>query len=975
MTVTDVLGRDPSAPFDDRWGSGAPEGPPDGPGDTAWARRFAWLGQPSPQQVVTLLVVLAACAFTFKELQPSKLFSTSTPAGGDMGAHVWQPAYLRHHLLTHLRLTGWAPSWYAGFPALVFYFPLPMLAIVVLSLILPFTVAFKLVSVSGLLLLPVAAWAFGRLSRMPFPGPACLAAATLPFLFSREFTIYGGNIASTLAGEFSFTISLCAALVFLGLVARGLDTGKYRAWAAIVLAVAAMCHVLPTFFAIVGAIVLTLMRRGWERWRWTAPALVVSGLVVAFWALPFVIRLPYATDMGYEKITQYAANLFPSHLIWLPCLAGFGAFLSFVRRNRVGVFLTIMAALSALIFRFAPQARLWNARVLPFWFLCLYLLAGVFLAEGGRLVAEAFHLDDPSKVEAWMLLPIPLVAVLAALVWVAVPLRNLPLGHVDARTGQYHWLGITSSDKSFIPDWVKWNYSGYEGSDKARKSEYFALVTTMANLGRTNGCGRAMWEYEPELNQMGTPDALMLLPYWTHECIGSMEGLYYESSATTPYHFINAAELSLHPSDPVRGLSYPSTPDVATGIAHLRLLGVKYYMALTPETQAQADADSELRLVATSGPWPVTYTSGSSSNVVQRTWKIYQVAGSDIVSPLVNRPVVMKGVQKGGKPWLRAAMSWYLDPSRRDVLYAASGPSSWTRVAPTEPDPPRTALAPVQVSDIKSGDDFVDFDVDTVGVPVLVKVSYFPNWQASGAQGPWRVAPDLMVVIPTSHHVRLHYGYTPVDYLGFLFTLLGVAGVVWLFLAKPVALRAGAAAPPGAAGTGEPPTPWGGAPSWSLPPVAGPGGGSAWADDVIRPPDDGAPADDPYGRLEAELSGAYRRAGPDPARWEGEDIDTWLGFPAGLDLAHYRVTSYVPRARGDGAGGDTDPTPVAGTPNGRAAAGGGGAPEDRGPPGGTAGAAEVPGGGAPAERPEPRPAPGPGAAPGPGHAGETASAG
>ena len=120
-----------------------------------------------------------------------------------------------------------------------------------------------------------------------------------------------------------------------------------------------------------------------------------------------------------------------------------------------------------------------------------------------------------------------------------------------------------------------------------------------------------MWEYEPGLDQMGTPDALMLLPYWTHSCIGSMEGLYYESSATTPYHFINAAELSLQPSDPVRGLNYPATPNVADGVRHLQLLGVKYYMALTPETQTQADADPDLTLVATSGPWPENYSGGT----------------------------------------------------------------------------------------------------------------------------------------------------------------------------------------------------------------------------------------------------------------------------------------------------------------------------------------------------------------------------
>src|SRR2546421_85839 len=78
-------------------------------------------------------------------------------------------------------------------------------------------VAFKVVTILGLLSLPVCAWAFGRLSGMRFPGPAVLAIATVPFLFDRGFTIYGGNIASTLAGEFSFSISPSLAFLFLGL--------------------------------------------------------------------------------------------------------------------------------------------------------------------------------------------------------------------------------------------------------------------------------------------------------------------------------------------------------------------------------------------------------------------------------------------------------------------------------------------------------------------------------------------------------------------------------------------------------------------------------------------------------------------------------------------------------------------------------------------------------------------------------------
>src|SRR5262249_46844262 len=163
------------------------------------------------------------------------------------------------------------------------------------------------------------------------------------------------------------------------------------------------------------------------------------------------------------------------------------------------------------------------------------------------------------------------------------------------------------------------------------------------------GCGRAMWEYEPELDQMGTPDALMLLPYWTNGCIGSQEGLYYESSATTPYHFLNAAELSDHPSNPVRGLNYPSAPDVTEGVQHLQMLGVKYFLAVTPDVEAQANANSNLQLVATVGPFSVSYTTGSNTTVQKRTWNIYQVANSDQVTPLRYQPVVMKGVSQSGK--------------------------------------------------------------------------------------------------------------------------------------------------------------------------------------------------------------------------------------------------------------------------------------------------------------------------------------
>ncbi|MBO0692834.1 MAG: hypothetical protein J2P58_08060 [Acidimicrobiaceae bacterium] len=747
-----------------------------------------WSRLRKPESIVTLAVLATCTIFTFVQLQPSQLFKNTTPAGGDMGAHVWLPAFVKAHLIPNLRLTGWAPDWYEGFPALTYYFPLPMYAIAFASYVIPYNVAFKLVSVAGLVALPVCAWAFGRLARLPFPGPPCLAVGALAYLFGREFTIYGGNIASTMAGEFSFSISLSFALLFLGVVARGMSNGRLRAIAAVLLACTALSHILPTFFAVGGALVLFALRWDRRRWRWLVPVLVAGGFLAAVWALPFEYRLSFATNMGYQKITTYLSSLFLPKELWLYLLAGVGFALSLARRRQVGIALGILSILCIIVFRYAPQARLWNARVLPFWFLCLYLLAALALSELGSLAVEAFK-----KWPDYKYLGVPVVALLLGLIWVGYPLWNLPFGHTITQTqtvkGQatsvekYDWLGITSTDHSFVSGWVTWNYSGYQAPTKARGPEYFALINAMKGIGldKSLGCGTALWQYEPELNDMGTPDALMLLPYWTNGCIGSEEGLYYESSASTPYHFLNAAEVSEQPSNPMVGLDYPSGPNVAEGVQHMQILGVKYFMAETPKIEAAADKNPALKLIRSVGPFPVNYTSGSTTTKEQRTWKIYEVADASLVTPLTNRPVVLTGLaphDKKESTWLADTQYWYLNSKDWTTYETASGPKDWTRVNPTQPTLPQHKLPAVKVSHIRQHAESISFDVSRTGVPVLVKESYFPNWHAAGAGEVYRASPNLMIVVPTSRHVTLRYGYTPVDWIGFILTLIGVAGVV-----------------------------------------------------------------------------------------------------------------------------------------------------------------------------------------------------
>jgi hypothetical protein len=326
-----------------------------------------------------------------------------------------------------------------------------------------------------------------------------------------------------------------------------------------------------------------------------------------------------------------------------------------------------------------------------------------------------------------------------------------------------------------VTNWSSYNYIGYEG--QSSYPEYRAVIGAMQQVSKHYGCGRTMWEYSDSENRFGTPEALMLLPYWTNGCIDSMEGLLFESSATTPYHFINQAELSTGPSEPEVGLPYAATQgNVAIGVQHLKLLGVKYFMAESPQIEQQASANPSLQLVAKTGPWTYSY----NGVLTHTTWDIYRVKDAPMVTPLSNDPAVLSGVDPAPSGWLNQSVDWYDHPNRWNVELAQGGPASWPRTTVGDTRPPVRHAGSTRVTHVSTTDSTVSFHVSKVGTPVLVKVSYFPNWHASGADGPWRVTPNLMVVVPTSHDVTLSYGRSGVNYLGDFLTFVGVVALAAL---------------------------------------------------------------------------------------------------------------------------------------------------------------------------------------------------
>ena len=247
--------------------------------------------------------------------------------------------------------------------------------------------------------------------------PRCWPRPRCPFLFDTTFTILGGNLFSTLAGEYAYSFSLSLAIVFLGLFACAVREGRHRGWTALVLAVCVLSHIVPAMYALGGAVILTaiellpahwgitdarlaLWRRdgaavqaGRRRWRivwWAGSTLGVGLLLSGWWLVPFGFEHAYTTSMGYTNVEGWA-QYFPEADAWALVLAGLGALVALATRSRFGITLSVLGVASGLATALDPQGSLYNVRLLPLWFVSVYLLAGWAFGTGCILVARAWR--------------------------------------------------------------------------------------------------------------------------------------------------------------------------------------------------------------------------------------------------------------------------------------------------------------------------------------------------------------------------------------------------------------------------------------------------------------------------------------------------------------------------------------------------------------------------------------------------------
>jgi 6-pyruvoyl-tetrahydropterin synthase related domain len=721
--------------------------------------------------LLDVAVIVAALVFIGSYFPRSVMFADTTTNGGDMGSHFYPAVYLREVLLPRGQVVGWCPGNYCGFPLFQFYFPLPFLIAAAMSLAIPLTVAFKLATVLGTFMLPPCAYLGLRLAGVPFPGPALGVLASLPFLFIENNSMWGANIPSTLAGEFTFSFATALAVLFLGTLHRTMETGRGRAWNGLLVALIGLSHGYALLWAGATSLTEAISTRHW--WRRVGTLFVVHGLgilLMAFWLVPLLAYLPWSTAYSHVwYLRAFWAEVLPPILQPMVAIAvlgtaGVGVHAAWRRQPFPRGLAKVWAgALVGMLFYLTARTfHVVDIRFVPFFQLGICLAAA---ASVGHLLAA---LPMP---ELW-----PAIGVLAVLPYVQ---SGVPPEAAGAINAQLQRIGIQQPIQfyrgvSFIPSWITWNYSGFE-----RKSLWGTFKALNDHLRGTYRDPRVVYEHSSDNEALGTVRAFESLPLFSGR--STLEGLYMQAAATSPFVFYTQSEISQQMSCPFPDYGCAHL-DLEQGLEHLRMFNVSQFIVRSAKVKAE-----------------IAKTPGLVREFGAGNYEIYRVEGNDgrYAVPLAQAPVLVLT-----HTWKEDAYRWFkrarpadpvpvfaeeVDPAEREAFGAVVDhlPAEYTSRS-LGALPPLTEEMGYQSIKVKGC---------TPGHPVLVRISYHPRWRSLSGEKVWLAAPSFMLVFPKGEEFELVFDGGPPMTLGFT---LSVAGwLVFVIAILPVGRRLGRTAAAG----------------------------------------------------------------------------------------------------------------------------------------------------------------------------------
>lgn len=718
--------------------------------------------------IVCLILIYSFLLIFFP---PDLMLSETTTTGGDMGSHYAPAHYLKNYLLPHGKLIGWYPHWLAGTPMFQFYFVPPYLLMCLLSYFVSLEVAFKLVTVSGIFLLPLASYFCVRFLGFEYPAPSIAAAFSLALLFLETYSQWGGNIMSTLAGEFSYMISFSLTVLLFGALYYSIEKNKPVVPVAVLLALVVLTHIYTAIFISSAAVFFVLVGDRWRNLVYLFKVFLVAGLITSFWTIPLIAKLPYSAApkdvfYGFPALDRF---INPTFFVFY-FFAAFSVGCGLVRGDRrVLYFLWAFFCLICLIL-FIRHINLLYIRFTPI----LYFLPLLLAAEGLSRLSKGMRA-----------LPLfAVIVVLASLLWVDLGFKGIIQEFSDEVPDAGPLLSLVDnplfgSGVSNVPAWIRWNYEGLES-----KPGYKEFIELNEHLKSAPLSGRIDFEYSDAYNAFGTPRLFEASPVFSNRSV--MEALFLESSLTFPFFYFIQKQVSQQAWWPGFPLEIPSF-DPDAGAESLRLYNVQYFVAYSADTKSALANSSRYHLINSIGDFSI-YSLNEDSQYVEPPKREPVLVVTDdwrhfsfdwFSSRYRDVPLVFS--RDLGDYELSHFRVIVLDkPAHYDALKVSgkriySSEDIWDALNASEPIKGNCSVSE------RISEEEVSVQTDCVS-PLLVKVSYFPNWFVEGAEKIYLASPSIMLIFPEKEDIRIYYGETLPDTLGNLFSVFGLLIVFYWIL-------------------------------------------------------------------------------------------------------------------------------------------------------------------------------------------------
>ena len=576
-----------------------------------------------------------------------------------------------------------------------------------------------MVSCAGAFLIPLAAYSALRDLKFNYPIPITGALFMIPFLFNEGNTIWGGNIASALSGEFAYQIGLSLFIYFLGSLYRGVENGKGIIKNVVLLSTIGLTHGYPFLAACMTAPFFVISSRKKEiakRFAYLCRVYAIGIALMGVWLLPAIMNRTYTIPYR-DRWSFTIQEVFPRILAVFPVFSLAALILKPDKR----IAYLVYAVIAGLMLFFAA----YPIGVIDIRFVSFIQVAILLLSSCGIWAVLNFMRKSPH-----------IVLALAALTFL--------------------W---TSYNTRFTANWIDWNYSGFEA-----KAAWRQFSEINGYLKGSLSDPRVVFEPSTEYEKFGTMRAFESLPLFAGR--QTLEGLYMESSISSPFVFCQQAEMSQHPPCPYPDYHYPRF-NLHDAIAHLRLFNVRDIIIASEKAKAEFKRSSEVVFKKAFGGV-----------------EIYEVIGNDgrFAVPVRYRPVIYKGAD-----WKRASYDWFNKAGLLDVpiIFNAAAQDRQRDLKGLDEISSLNGVKKIRLEaapqiDVKEilKDEEILIHTSHTGWPLLIKVSYHPNWRVEGADKIFFVSPSFMMVYPKKTAIRLHYGRRWPDYVGLILTLTALAALI-----------------------------------------------------------------------------------------------------------------------------------------------------------------------------------------------------